>query len=331
MSNTAMERLRARQNGGASSGYNPLDSLAPALSNKDSVVYLDANLLHSFSAHPFVERDDEYTQSLLDSIKANGILEPLLVRRHPSINGEYEIIAGHTRNRLGQIAGLRTRPCIICDLNDDEAVIYMVESNIQRPDWLPSEKSASYKAHLDATARICNKKPGRPGENENAGNEFPHFLHNGERVRDIAAKRFGISGRMFEMYIKLGDLTPELLKLVDAGRIVLRAGVQLSFLSPNDQDQLAQLLLQYLEIRVDETQAVDLRNCDRTRWRRILGIETVSSAAKPTARKVTIPDAMLIEPLRTNPKKLKTMLLEPELQERIAQAINDYAAKHLTD
>lgn len=331
MSNAAMDRLRARRSG-LSSGYNPLDSLAPVLPNKDNVVYLNADLLHDYSRHPFRARDDEYTQAMLDSIKANGILEPLLVRPHPAISGEYEIIAGHTRNRLGKIAGLHEYPCIIRDLDDDEAVIYMIESNIQRPDWLPSEKAASYKAHLEATARICNKKPGRPsGGNENVGTEFPNNEEDRERLRDIAAKRFGISGRTLEMYIKLIALTPELLKMVDEGRILFKAGVQLSFLSRTDQDSLARLLIQYPHIKVDERKGIDLRTCGHSRWRRILGIEKDSDAGKAPSRKVVIPDELLSASVlsKNNQQKFKAMLVEPDFQAGIARFINEYAANYM--
>lgn len=316
----AVERLKARQVG-LNAGYNPLDVLAPALPARGDIIYLNEGLLHDFSGHTFKQRSGEYgsyAQALFESIKENGVMEPLVVRRHPTISGEYEIIAGHTRRRIGKDAGVTEFPCIVENLDDDEAVIYMTESNIQRPGWLPSEKAASYKAHYGATERLWKKKPGRPkkGSQENAGTEFPHF--SGDRLRDVVARRFGISGRTLDIYVKLLDLTPALLGLVDEGRILVKAGYQLSFLSPFDQEALGRILLQYPHIKVDENKAVDLRKCERARWRRILGLEKDEKPKKMPTRSLALPEHLIC----VTKDQQERALARPEFQRLFAEFIN---------
>lgn len=238
--NEAMERLRARQS--QAQGMNVLDAIMqPRPASQDDIVQLPGRSLHGFSGHTFKLRPDEdpYMVSLLDSIRENGILEPLLVRPHPSRMGEYEIVAGHTRHYLGGKAGLTVFPCVVRALGNADAVIQMGESNLQRPDWLPSEKARTYKAHLEAIRE--KRQEVQPGctSIQAAGRVQPSCTFGaGEKTRDIAAKRWGITGQALELYIKLNDLSPALLDMVDAGRIPVKAGFQLAFLPVEDQGAL---------------------------------------------------------------------------------------------
>lgn len=335
--NEAMERLRARQN--QAQGMNVLDAIMqPRPASQDDIVQIPGRSLHGFSGHTFKLRPDEdpYMVSLLDSIRVNGILEPLLVRPHPSLMGEYEIIAGHTRHHLGQRAGLTVFPCVVRALGNADAVIQMGESNLQRPDWLPSEKARTYKAHLEAIRelRYGQVRPGHTllGEAKNKvfpGNTLPGEAESkvfpgntyditGEKTRDLAAKRWGISGLVLDRYIKLNDLRPDLLDMVDGGRIPVKAGFQLAFLPVEDQGVLLELLLANPAVKVNEAAAKELRCTVREEFPQVLGLR--GKPAKRPTWSVALPRDLL-------PEGVKKHLADPELQERIAAVVREYVAE----
>ena len=314
--NSALERLKARQNG-HSAGFNPLDSLAPVLTvtDKDDIVYIPDGRLNDFSGHTFKHGTElsGYELAILDSIKTNGIMEPLIIRKASDNEAQYEIIAGHTRRRLGRMAGLDEFPCVIRELDDNAAIIHMVESNLQRPDWLPSEKAASYKAHYDATARSWGKLRGRPKNGADSSSADP-AEYSVDRLRDAVAQRFGISGVMLMTYIKLNDLSPRLLDLVDSKRLTVKAGYQIAYLDTVSQEALLRLLAQYPHIKVDDRKAVDLRNCDRSRWPEILGIKKAKKAAGPQV-KITLPFSRIRFP--------KEVFASEEFTEWLIEAANE--------
>lgn len=305
--NEAMERLKARRQSG---GQSPdvLDAIMqPRPSSQGEIVRIAGEKLLQFSGHTFKLRpdNDPYMVSLLDSIRENGILEPLLVRPHPSIAGKYEIIAGHTRHHLGDLAGLAVLPCIIQTLSDADAVIQMGESNVQRPDWLPSEKARTYKAHLEA---IREKRR----EQVFPGNTFDMI---GEKTRDLAAKRWGISGLVLDRYIKLNDLSPTLLDMVDEGRIPVKAGFQLAFLPEEAQRALGLLLQPRPTVKISEAVAKELRQAEPEDFPSVLGL--CGSPAKRSTWSVALPRDML-------PEGAKKHLADPELQGRIIAVVRDY-------
>lgn len=310
----AMERLKARQPIAGGQSGNVLDFIMqPTATPQGDVVQLSGGRLHSFSGHTFQLRpiDDPYMVSLAESIKANGILEPLLVRPHPTIAGDYEIIAGHTRHHLGAKAGLVSFPCVVRDLSDADAVIQMGESNVQRPDWLPSEKARTYKAHFEA---VRSKRYGKvePGST---------FDSAGVKTRDLAAKRWGITGKALELYIKLADLHPGLLQMVDEGRIPVKAGYQLTFLYSGNQEYLYELLLR-CTVKVTPAQAAQLRNTSREGMARVLGLEDGDSKpAKTRTWSIALPRELLHE-------GAKQYLADPELQGQIIQLVNEFIVKH---
>lgn len=313
--NDAMERLKARQ---GQSGTNILDAIMPPVGGRrDDVTEIPADKLHGFANHTFRLRpmDDPYMLSLLDSIKTNGILEPLIVRPHPLLPGEYEIIAGHTRYFLGCIAAMSRFPCVVRDLDDADAVIQMGETNVQRPDWLPSEKAKTYKAHLDAIRQKRNSGDVAPGS--------PFVM--GEKSRDIAAKRWGITGKALEMYIRLNELEPELLKFVDEGRIPVKAGDHLAYLRREEQKLLCELMKEFPSVKVNVDAAVNLRLVDPVRqnpqneFPRVLGLDGTRQA-KTATWSIALPRELL-------PKEAKQYLGEPELQERLVRVVNAYISE----
>lgn len=177
---------------------------------------IDIDVIHMFKNHPFKVLDDEKMSDLVESIRVNGILSPVLVR--PDGEDSYEMISGHRRMHAAKIVGLTMIPAIVREMSDDEAIVYMVDSNIQREELLPSEKAFAYKMKMDAMRR----QAGRPTK-ENVR----HHVGNYETA-DIIGKNSGESGRQVQRYIRLTELIPELLDMVDSKRLQFTAGVEIS-------------------------------------------------------------------------------------------------------
>ena len=172
--------------------------------------------IYPFENHPFKVLDDEKMDELVDSIKENGILTPVIVRKDR--DDLYEMISGHRRLHAAKIAGLETLPAIIKEMNDDQAIIYMVDSNLQREELLPSEKAFSYRMKYDAM-----KRQGYRSDLTSA--------QNGRKLEtaDILGKQVGESRNQVKRYLRLTELIPELLDLVDEKRIPIIVGVEMSF------------------------------------------------------------------------------------------------------
>ena len=184
---------------------------------------IEIERIHAFPNHPFKVLDDEKMDTLVDSIRENGILNPVIVR--PDQSGNYEMISGHRRLHAAKIVGLKKVQAIVKEMSDDEAIIKMVDANIQREEILPSEKAFAYKMKLDALKRTA----GRPTK-ENA-------CHNGTHLRSDQelALQVGDSARSIQRYIRLTELIPELLDYVDNKKIGLVMAVDLSYLDEQVQ------------------------------------------------------------------------------------------------
>ena len=173
--------------------------------------------IDDFPNHPFKVKDDEDMLQLVESVRARGIITPITLRQKE--DGRYEIVSGHRRRKACEIAGFETIPAEIKELTRDEAIILMVESNLQRSVILPSEKAFSYKMRLEAMKRL----PGRPSKD----NVSP--VGTNLRSDEILAQEVGDSRNQINRYIRLTWLIPELLQLVDDGKIALRPAVELSY------------------------------------------------------------------------------------------------------
>ena len=180
-----------------------------------------------FPDHPFKVRDDEDMENLVDSIKAKGVITPCMVRKVP--DGRYEMISGHRRMRACEILGMERLRCEVVDLSKEEAAIMMVESNFQRSKILPSEKAFAYKMRLEAMNRQGQRTDITCGP----------CVH---KSRDEIGDSSGESGRTISRYIRLTDLIPELLELVDEGHIGMRPAVELSYLGKEQQRDLAECI-----------------------------------------------------------------------------------------
>ena len=188
--------------------------------------------IDSFDEHPFKVRDDDEDMiQLVESVKQRGIITPITVREKK--DGRYEIVSGHRRKRACELAGLETVKAEIKDLTRDEAIILMVESNLQRSTILPSEKAFAYKMRLDAMKR----QAGRPTK-ENGVPVGHHFIEG--KSREILAEASPDSNTQIQRYVRLTHLIPELLELVDNRKIALRPAVELSYLTIEEQKNLCE-------------------------------------------------------------------------------------------
>lgn len=196
---------------------------------RDMVLDLPLDQIGDFPNHPFKVRQDEAMMEMMESVQLHGVLVPGLVRQLE--DGSYQMVSGHRRKLASELAGRDTIPCIVRDLTDDEAVIIMVDSNLQRERVLPSEKAFAYKMKLDAMRR----QAGRPSK-EN-GVPLGHHFQQG-KSREILADNSPDSNTQIQRYIRLTNLIPEILDMVDDGRIAFRPAVELSYLTEQEQSAL---------------------------------------------------------------------------------------------
>ena len=178
--------------------------------------------LHEFEGHPFQVRDDEEMEKTAESIRKYGITTPLLVRPDP--NGGYEIISGHRRHHAAEISGIEAVPCIVREMDDDTAVIMMVDSNLQREHILPSERAYAYKMKMDA---IRHQGQRTDLTSPQVAAKF--------RADDEVGKSVGVSGDTVRRYVRLTNLIPEVLDMVDEKKIAFNPAVELSYLKPQEQ------------------------------------------------------------------------------------------------
>ena len=191
---------------------------------REQVQQIPIDDLHPFTNHPFKVLDDEAMTRTVESIAQYGVLAPLIARPRPDGDG-YEIISGHRRQYAAKLAGLDTLPVIVRQMSDDAAVILMVDSNLQREHILPSERALAYKMKLDAMRRTS----GRPSK-ENSRQLVGNF-----ETADVVGKESGESGRQVQRFIRLTNLIPELLDMVDEKKIAFNPAVELSYLDESQQ------------------------------------------------------------------------------------------------
>ena len=193
--------------------------------NEESAMEIEISKIHPFKNHPFKVLDDEKMQDLVESVRINGVLTPVLLRMDD--NEEYEMVSGHRRMHAAQLAGLTTIPAIVRELSDDDAIVAMVDANIQREELLPSEKAFAYKMKMDAMRRTA----GRPTK-ENPRQNVPKF----KRTTEAIADGTGESYKQIQRYIRLTELIPELLDLVDNKKLQFTVAVNISYIDKEVQE-----------------------------------------------------------------------------------------------
>ena len=244
--------------------------------NLEKVVNISIKDIDDYPKHPFKVLVNDEMQEMVDSIKEKGILVPTIVRQ--KADGRYEMISGHRRKKASELAELDTIPCIVRDLTDDEATIIMVDSNLQREKILPSEKAFAYKLKLEAI-----KHQGK--RTDLTSTPVVEKLKRNYSV-DVVANANSESSEQVRRYIRLTELIPELLKMVDSSvlgespSIAFRPAVELSYLTKDEQTDLLDLIECY-DCTPSLAQAIKLKNMSQNKYLTIEGMEEIMEESKP--------------------------------------------------
>ena len=215
--------------------------------NEESAMDIEIEKIRPFKDHPFKVVDDEKMQDLVESIRANGILSPVLIR--PVGNDRYEMVSGHRRMHAAQVLGMERIPAIIRDMNDDEATVKMVDSNIQREELLPSEKAFAYKMKLEAMKR--------QGVRNDLGTESTSAqIGRKSEAAEIVGEQVGESRMQVRRYIRLTELLPELLDLVDKKRLQFTVAVEISYIDPEVQKWIYEYIRENGQIKLNQITAL---------------------------------------------------------------------------
>lgn len=273
--------------------------------NLEKVIDIKLTDIDDFPDHPFKVKDDDEMDNMRQSVEENGILHPILVR--PKSDGRYELISGHRRKRASQLANKETIPCIVRDLTDDEATIIMVDSNMQREEILPSEKAFAYKMKMEALSH--------------QGKQTSRQVVDKLKTADEIGGENGDSGRTVQRFIRLTELIPELLELVDNKQIALSPAVELSFL--NDEQQYA--ILDCIECNVatpSHAQAIKLKKMSQEGTLTEDDIDDILSQEKPNQ----------ISKMKFNESRIRSVLPnnieDKKIEDFVVKAIEFYG-RHL--
>ena len=273
----------------------------------ERVINLPLDDLFSFKDHPFSVVDDKEMYDLSDTIEANGVLVPAIVRPRPE--GGYEIVAGHRRKRASELAGNTAMPCIVREMDDDTATIYMVDSNNQRENVKPSEKARALKMKMDAMRR----KNGRPSKEKGVQVE-PLFA--GRKTKEIVAEQAGESVAQVQRLMRLNELAPELLEKVDKSELAFTPAVELSFLEPAEQRHVAEIM--EVEGRTPSlSQAQQLKRLSQNKKLDKVTIENIFIQPRPQeARKIILQGERL-------DKYFPLSMTPTQIEERIYKALDE--------
>lgn len=277
-----------------------LDELM-GIAGEENANELEINRIHNFANHPFKVVDDEEMDELVESIEKNGILVPVLVR--PDVNNSYEMIAGHRRMHAAIKIGLKTIPAIVRDLDDDEAIIVMVDSNIQRKKLLPSEKAFAYKMKLEAMKHRVGRK-----SKENVSQLGTHY-----RADSEMANKLGESRNTIRRFIRLTELIPELLEYVDKKRLPFTSGVDISYLDKQIQKWLFEYIKENGAVKSVQIAALrrEIENGAIMTQEKMISILIENQPGGKPNRKVTFSENKLRSyfPEKTSPVEIEEVIL----------------------
>ena len=265
---------------------------------QETVCTVPIRLIDDFAEHPFQVRDDEDMERLIQSIDNNGVLNPVILRK----NGErYELIAGHRRKHACLRLGISSIPAIVRELSRDEAVVEMVDSNLQREHILPSEKAYAYKMKMDAMKR----KAGRPKENSTP-------MVSNLRTDEIIGEESGESREQVRRYIRLTELIPELLTMVDEEKIAFRPAVELSYLTRDEQTDLLETI-ESEDCTPSLAQAIRMKNLSKVGKLDMDTLFAIMTEQKPNQKeKIKIPMERLEQffPRGMPPKQIEDTIVK---------------------
>ena len=277
-----------------------LDELM-GIAGEENANELEINRIHNFANHPFKVVDDEEMDELVESIEKNGILVPVLVR--PDVDNSYEMIAGHRRMHAAIRIGLKTIPAIVRDLDDDEAIIVMVDSNIQRKKLLPSEKAFAYKMKLEAMKHRVGRKC-----KENVSQIGTHY-----RADSEMANKLGESRNTIRRFIRLTELIPELLEYVDKKRLPFTSGVDISYLDKEIQKWLFEYIKENGSVKSVQIAALrrEIENGTTMTQEKMISILIENQPGGKPNRKVTFSENKLRSyfPEKTSPVEIEEVIL----------------------
>lgn len=276
--------------------------MIPIAVQNEAVQNIPLTELFPFKNHPFRIVDDEAMQRTVESVSHFGVLSPAIAR--PRVDGGYEIISGHRRLHASQLLGLKTMPVIVRQMDDDTAVITMVDSNLQRETMLPSERAKAYKMKMDAMKRQGYRTDLTSGQ---VGRKLE-----GKESRELVAEQTGESARQVQRYVNLTNLIPELMQMVDEKKIAFSPAVELSFLTPEEQTNLLDAM-EYGQSTPSLSQAQRLKKlsqdggCDRMAMYAMM-----SEEKKGDLEKVTIDSGDLRKffPKSYTPKQMHDVIIK---------------------
>lgn len=276
----------------------------------EKIQILSLTELHPFRNHPFQVRDDDEMDKMVDSIKEYGVMTPAIVR--PRQDGGYEIVAGHRRCHASQRAGVETMPCIVRDMDDDTAIILMVDSNCQREHILPSEKAKAYEMKLAAIKRQGQRRD----------------LTSGQVVQKLSVQEVadgsGEGYKTVQRFIRLNKLTPELMKMVDDGKLKTTPAVELSYLTPEEQEDF----LSYMESEGCTPSLSQAQKLKEASKESVLTPEKIQHimAAKPPSVKPRDPQLMI--PVAKVERYFPKGFTSDQMQQVIVKLLENYARAH---
>ena len=277
-----------------------LDELM-GISGEENANELEINRIHNFANHPFKVVDDEEMDELVESIEKNGILVPVLVR--PDVNNSYEMIAGHRRMHAAIRIGLKTIPAIVRNLDDDEAIIVMVDSNIQRKKLLPSEKAFAYKMKLEAMKHRVGRK-----SKENVSQLGTHYRADSELANEL-----GESRNTIRRFIRLTELIPELLEYVDKKRLPFTSGVDISYLDKEIQKWIFEYIKENGPVKSVQIAALrrEIENGAIMTQKKMISILIENQPGGKPNREVTFSENKLRSyfPEKTSPVEIEEVIL----------------------
>jgi ParB family chromosome partitioning protein len=258
--------------------------------------------LHPFEGHPFRVVDDEEMQKTVESVKQYGVLTPAIARPDP--DGGYEIISGHRRLRASELAGLDKLPVIVREMDDDEAIIYMVDSNLQREHILPSERAFAYKMKLDAIKHQGERRDITSGQVD------PKLI--GKRSNQIVADDAGESVKQVQRYIRLTELIPEIRDMVDEKKIAFNPAVELSYLKPEEQREFLDAM-DYAQAAPSLSQAQRLKKLSQEGECKLDAMcEVMNEVKKDDMTTITIPHDVLRKyfPKSYTPQQMQDVIVK---------------------
>ena len=266
---------------------------------------IEIGRIHAFPNHPFKVLDDEKMDTLVDSIRKNGILNPVIVR--PDQSGNYEMISGHRRLHAARIVGLKKIPAIVKEMSDDEAIIKMVDANIQREEILPSERAFSFKMKMEAMSRQGSRV------DLTCGTEFHKLDAINKKTRETIGDEAGMTGRQVTKYIRLTELISSILDLVDSKKITLTMGVDISYLDEQVQKWVYEYYRDNGFLKPVQVEALrNQQNLSNASQYSIISIMNDALPKKNTAAKVSFSEKKLNKyfPSHYSAKERETVIIQ---------------------